>query len=298
LTPHSRKKFKFIKKQREINNFLEEIAEEQPISFPGSRKNASPKKEINLCEEIKKLEQNNADGPKMPNFNTNDDFEDTDISPAIIAEKEKNETLKVKSHCMGIGRISNIMPATTTSKLHENINIQKKSNIIVRVNLKNENDENLPQAGLEATEDTNLSETRKFDQFPQLNKTLKSKALVCLNSRNRQLISETHADIQTCEDEEKSRNSRLSINAPKSFEKNMKRTSHQYLQKVAPSTTKMVMKKKNLKIEIPEIPKEDQLAMDHEKLVSKLRSYLNTKSDKHGNSSTKKKTQDVDINEF
>eukprot|EP01022_Parablepharisma_sp_SALTPOND_P004775 TRINITY_DN120953_c0_g1_i1.p1 TRINITY_DN120953_c0_g1~~TRINITY_DN120953_c0_g1_i1.p1 ORF type:complete len:418 (+),score=38.23 TRINITY_DN120953_c0_g1_i1:1855-3108(+) len=297
LTPHSRKKFKFMKKQK-LNGGegLEEITEEQVFSFPNSIKNAAPHQEIDIAEEIKKLDEK--EGLENPNISIlTANGEENKASSGeemdeVLNEKDKNETLKVKSHVMDLGRISTMKTLEESGKpIPGHFSKRtKKPSVVVKVNLADTN-EGAPQAGLAANEEASLYETQKFD-LPSLNKTLKSKALVSLNSRNRMLISETHGEILLEDDNlVESRNNRTSINAPKSFDKNMKQTHRLYLMKREVKKIQP-MKKKNLKIEIPEPPKEDELMINHAELVKKLRNYIDKKS---GQSTSKKKTTDVDI---
>lgn len=139
------------------------------------------------------------------------------------------------------------------------------------------------------SEETNMSETRKL-YLPAFDKTLRSKMQALQNSRNKNFISETCDNIPSKPNPpSKSRNTNISINMPKTFDMNMKKTHLNYLRREKVS---QVMKKKDLRIEIPELRKEEDFVMNHAELLKKLKSYIDKKS---GGSAVKKKTTDVDI---
>eukprot|EP00826_Nyctotherus_ovalis_P012499 TRINITY_DN13310_c0_g1_i3.p3 TRINITY_DN13310_c0_g1~~TRINITY_DN13310_c0_g1_i3.p3 ORF type:complete len:214 (+),score=54.84 TRINITY_DN13310_c0_g1_i3:1177-1818(+) len=151
-------------------------------------------------------------------------------------ELEEGNLNEFKGH--GFNKIKNITTIHSPNpamELSNPITSQHSRRQMLRVNLAEE----LDDCSLEA-EDESLSETRKFD-LPAFEKTLKNKELISLNPTNRQAISDVHHSLP--DNEASTDIQRISINIPKSFEKNMKQTHRVYLKE----ENKRVqgMKKKN-----------------------------------------------------
>lgn len=226
LTPHSRKQFKFIKRQRP----------------------ETVHKQSNITEGKKFM---------FPNY-----------KPSLVFDTKNQEDVQNK----------------------EEEKTPKRS-VVLKINrLPKEISNNSKKAQINA-EDEGLTETQKF-KFPSLNKTLKNKVLISLKTRNKNSHIESYESNAI--EELRSRNHPMSINYPKTFVTNMKETHQFYLRKTDIKTTQS-MKKKDLKIDIPEPHKEEELMMNHSELLKKLRTYIDKKSSK---STTKKKTTDVDIEYF
>eukprot|EP00826_Nyctotherus_ovalis_P012500 TRINITY_DN13310_c0_g1_i4.p3 TRINITY_DN13310_c0_g1~~TRINITY_DN13310_c0_g1_i4.p3 ORF type:complete len:225 (+),score=52.09 TRINITY_DN13310_c0_g1_i4:1177-1851(+) len=192
-------------------------------------------------------------------------------------ELEEGNLNEFKGH--GFNKIKNITTIHSPNpamELSNPITSQHSRRQMLRVNLAEE----LDDCSLEA-EDESLSETRKFD-LPAFEKTLKNKELISLNPTNRQAISDVHHSLP--DNEASTDIQRISINIPKSFEKNMKQTHRVYLKE----ENKRVqgMKKKNLQIEIPETPKEKAATQKPKESALKKESM------------SKKITNDVEIDIF
>ena len=172
--------------------------------------------------------------------------------------------------------------------------VKEDREIVKKAGVVNSSSVDTKNPDLVNTDEANLSSTQKFD-LPVFNRTLKSKVLVSLNSRNKNFISETYDTPSEpkvlSNPKNKSRNTKISINMPKTFDKNMKHIHKVYLKKETAKVSQS-MRKKDLRIEIPELHKEE---INHAELLSKLKNYLDKKS---GASTVKKKTTDVDIEFF
>ncbi len=277
LTPHSRKQFKFMKKNKASAQGLEEITEEQLFSIPdcSAANNKSP--DLNICDEIKDLDER-------------EDWKNSNISILTSGKREPefcHGEAEASPHEGDINQSpphrdtrQHIKPENSAAGQESCVPTKRSNKLVARINLAA-----IPQAGEQAKDDImNLSETRKFENLPALNKTLKSKALVSLSRQSKLRICLTHdsADAELAEE------NRTSINIPKTFDRNMKSTHRVYLRK---EEHPQPMRRKNLQIEIPEPPKEEELMMNHSELVRRLKNYIKTST----TGSAKKKTADVDV---
>lgn len=201
------------------------------------------------------------------------DTDELKISEESISNLKIYPTTTIHSH--------KPIEGTDSGIICHSIKKVRKQPIVVEINL-NEEESNDDQ-GIEL--DENLLETNKFD-LPSFNKTLKKKELVTLTPLDRILLDNAHENT-LLKNETSIKDHNLTINLPKSFKKNMKEIHRSYLRK---HCKPQFMKKKDLKIEIPEPPKDEDLIRYRASLIKK-----NHMENRYVESMSKKRTNDMDI---